>query len=387
MKIIVIHILNSYIDSDVILKLNEMGHHVEVRDLSSFKTDDMYQNDKLREEAEKCIRSCDCDVVYTSNFFPIVASVCHEMNTVYLSWQYDTPPNLPTEQDMDYPTNRIFFFNAKDYEYYKNLGIENVWYLPLAVNCDRRKQYHRYDKGYDTQISLVGQLYNSTFPLLWKLMSEKDRGYMDGLVEVQQRIYGVFLPDTLLDDDAMNHINDTIDHRGLIPIPISKKQLSFSVATHVTHFDRVLLLSLLSKRFETILYTNKVTDEDKPLMEQVVVKDPIDYNTQMPLAFYNSKINLCPILRNNLYGIPLRALDVMSCRGFLFANYQYGLDEAFVDGKEIVMYHSPEEAVELSDYYLQHDEQRMKIAEAGYSRVLEDYRYEDRLQKMLLKVD
>ncbi|MBR4759351.1 MAG: glycosyltransferase [Lachnospiraceae bacterium] len=386
MNVCLINLLNSYIDSDVILKLREMGHHVEVRDLSALKTDDMYQNGKLQDEVEKTIRSCGCDAVYTSNFFPIVARVCYKLNKNYISWQYDTPPNLPTDQDMDYPTNRIFFFNAKDCEYYKGLGIENVYYLPLAVNCDRRKQYHRYDRQYDTQVSLVGQLYNSTFPMLRNLMSEKDKGYLDGLIEVQRNIYGVFLPDELLGEDIMSHINDTIDDGGVITKPISKKQLSYSIATQVTHFDRVLLLSLLSKRFQTILYTNNVTDGDKAVLDQIKLKNPIDYNTQMPLAFYNSRINLCPILRNNLYGIPLRALDVMSCQGLLFANYHCGLDDAFEDGKEIVMYHSAEEAVELVGYYLNNEELRMKIAQNGYVRVLEDYRYEDRLQEMLATI-
>jgi spore maturation protein CgeB len=51
-----------------------------------------------------------------------------------------------------------------------------------------------------------------------------------------------------------------------------------------------------------------------------------------------------------------------------------GLGEVFEVGKEVVMYHSIEEAVGLIKYYLDNDEERKKIAAAGYRRVMKDYK-------------
>lgn len=51
-----------------------------------------------------------------------------------------------------------------------------------------------------------------------------------------------------------------------------------------------------------------------------------------------------------------------------------GLGEVFEVGKEVIMYHSIEESVELIKYYLDNDEERKEIAAAGFNRVMKDYK-------------
>lgn len=51
-----------------------------------------------------------------------------------------------------------------------------------------------------------------------------------------------------------------------------------------------------------------------------------------------------------------------------------GLGDVFEIDKEVVVYHSIEEAIELTKYYLEHDDERKKIAVAGYKRVMKDYK-------------
>lgn len=51
-----------------------------------------------------------------------------------------------------------------------------------------------------------------------------------------------------------------------------------------------------------------------------------------------------------------------------------GLGQMFEIGKEVVAYHSVEEAIELIRYYLEHDDERKKIAAAGFKRTMKDYK-------------
>lgn len=51
-----------------------------------------------------------------------------------------------------------------------------------------------------------------------------------------------------------------------------------------------------------------------------------------------------------------------------------GLGQVFEVGKEVVVYHSIKEAIELIRYYLKHDDERKKIAAAGFKRTMEDYK-------------
>jgi len=51
-----------------------------------------------------------------------------------------------------------------------------------------------------------------------------------------------------------------------------------------------------------------------------------------------------------------------------------GLGQVFEIGKEVVVYESINEAIGLIRYYLEHDEERKKIAAAGFKRVMRDYK-------------
>lgn len=50
-----------------------------------------------------------------------------------------------------------------------------------------------------------------------------------------------------------------------------------------------------------------------------------------------------------------------------------GLHQVFEIDKEVVVYHSIEEAIELIRYYLRHDDERKKVAAAGFKRTMKDY--------------
>ncbi len=109
----------------------------------------------------------------------------------------------------------------------------------------------------------------------------------------------------------------------------------------------------------------------------------MDYTSQMPKIFRDSKINLNMSLRSITSGIPLRALDVMGAGGFLLSNYQPELAECFEDGKELALYGSAQELIEKAAYYLAHEEERQEIAAAGFRKVQELFSYEVKVKQML----
>src|SRR5262249_49747369 len=57
--------------------------------------------------------------------------------------------------------------------------------------------------------------------------------------------------------------------------------------------------------------------------------------------------------------------------------------QIFEPDKEAVFYDSIEDAIEKIEYYLQHEEERQKIARAGFARVVRDYDGETNLKKFL----
>lgn len=66
------------------------------------------------------------------------------------------------------------------------------------------------------------------------------------------------------------------------------------------------------------------------------------------------------------YNTSNRTWITLGCGGFLLTNYQVGLDTIFTKGKHLEWYTSPEECLDLIEYYLKHADQRKKIAQNGY---------------------
>ena len=67
-----------------------------------------------------------------------------------------------------------------------------------------------------------------------------------------------------------------------------------------------------------------------------------------------------------LYALPANGvMQICDCKNYL--------GDIFEIGKEIVAYDTTEEAIDLCRYYLDHEEERLQIAAAGYERAVRDY--------------
>ena len=381
MNILLYDFLNSYIQHDLVYYLEKAGH--KCNNVSYGSKPDKYVDEAFFARMEKDLSEGSYDLVLTTNFWPVVSKVCKKHDLKYVSWFFDSPPNLPTAECMEYECNKIFFFARADYEEYRALGLTNVHYLPLAVNVDRLDAIRTDYCKYGSEISFVGKLYESMLPSLMAHMNEYQKGYLDGVVKVQMQLYGGYIVDDVITEEFTEGVRKRYRELSDKAIQVSQKELAWAVASYVTHLERMTLLSILSKRHQMKLYTYELTDEEKNMLPAIQFMGPVNYLEEMPQVFRASKINLCPVLKANKSGIPLRALDIMGCGGFLLSSYQPELAEYFLDGQECVMYTSLEDAIEKAEFYLREDDLRKQIAEAGKARIKEAFRYENRIEELL----
>ena len=381
MNILLYDFLNSYIQHDLVFFLKKMGH--KCNNISYREKVDKYNDEKFMSRMEKDVKEGSYDLVLTTNFWPVVSKVCNKHGIKYVSWFFDSPPNLPTAECMEFSCNKIFFFARADYEEYKALGLTNVYYLPLAVNTERLNSVRTDYCRYESEISFVGKLYESMLPALKSHMNEYQKGYIDGIVNVQLQLYGGYIVNDSITEKFTEEVRNRYKELSESAYQISQKELTWAIASYVTHLERMTLLSVLSKKHQMKLYTFELTDDEKRMLPNVEYMGPVNYLTEMPQVFRASKINLCPVLKANRSGIPLRALDIMGCGGFLLSSYQLELAEYFIDGQECVMYTSLEDAIEKAAFYLQNDDIRQQIARNGIARIESDFRYEDRIEKLL----
>lgn len=96
--------------------------------------------------------------------------------------------------------------------------------------------------------------------------------------------------------------------------------------------------------------------------------------------FGNSKICFNIAMTDD---INMRNYEVMATGSFLLTNWIPSIEELFEDGKHLVLYRSEDEMIEKVKYYLAHDEEREKIAQAGYEHVMANHTIQHRVDVIL----
>ena len=252
------------------------------------------------------------------------------------------------------------------------------------------KIFRTVDKNmkYSCDISFVGNLYSEKKNRLRRAnLSEYCRGYVEGIIESQLKIYGYNFIRESLTEDIVEEVVDKCQlslsnmyHQDLVGM------VADSIGMEVSARERECVLQVLGKYFDIDLYSGSKL----PLSLQglrIHEKGYADYETEMPYIFYGSKINLNITSKTITSGIPLRVFDILSCGGFCMTNYQPEIAEYFVDGEDLVMYSSMEDLVEKVAYYLEHDEERKQIARKGYEKLKRNHNLVNKIMEMLKYVN
>lgn len=191
-------------------------------------------------------------------------------------------------------------------------------------------------------------LFSTICPIIFQEVHIK--GYIEGILQAQLRIYGYYFIDELITDELLDSVNQSFRKIGQTSLTLNRKGLSFAIASEITNLERCFLLEQMSELFNTHFYTTK----PHSLSDHVISLGPVKYMEEMPCVFRYSKLNLYPTLKSIQSGIPLRALDIMGSKGVLLSNFQPELVEYFEDGQDLILYSSMEESVEKAACFNNH---------------------------------
>ena len=225
----------------------------------------------------------------------------------------------------------------------------------------------------------MGSLYEKNLYRQISYLPEYLRGYLQGIMEAQQKIYGYHMTEDVLDESVLEGLQKYVKMDLDPSYAVDRKELYLDmIDAEITCQERIRLLEMLAEHYPVSLYTAS----DPGLVPNAVYGGTVSYDREMPELFRTSKINLNITLRSIRHGIPLRALDIMGAGGFLLSDYQPGLADEFENGREMVLFESREDLLEKTAYYLEHDTERREIALRGWKKIQRDYSYEVQLRKM-----
>jgi len=327
---------------------------------------------------EKKLKEKEYEFVFSINFAPVVSQVCQEKQILYVSWVYDAPIHIRDLKPLSNSYNRIFFFDRMQAEQHKKNGV-NAYHMPLAGDVD---VFGGVGRGYQTDVSLVGKLYQTEYGYYSTPLTEHQRGYLDGILNAQMKVYGGYFLDEMLDEKLLRGLNEQYLKASDGKVTILKEELEFMMASEITGRERYLALALLSNHYDVQVYSN---DKDERL-QNVKFMGYADYYTKMPDVFKQSKVNLNISLKIIKSGIPLRVFDVLASGGFLLSNFQTEMPEYFALGEDFVIYESIEDLYAKVDYYLKHDTEREAIARHGLETVKKYYTFKQQMEKIFKEV-
>lgn len=324
--------------------------------------------------------------VFSFNYFPSVSNCCKRHNTKYIAFVYDNPLTSLYSYTIINSVNYVFIFDKHSYEELAKLGINTVYYLPLCANTKRLdKMSLPYNKSeiLSSDVSFVGSLYNEKHNFLDRMTSLDDytKGYIDGIIEAQLKVSGYFFIEEVLTKNIVESMKKALNYTPHKYGTETAEYVyaNYFIARKITAVERKHLLSAVSDKFETKLYTHNETPE----LPKIKNMGAVDYYDLMPLVFKNSKINLNITLRSIQTGIPLRCFDIFGAGGFLLTNYQADLFDYFIPGEDFDFYDNEESLLAKIDYYLSHDKERLEIARNAHEKIKSGHTYIDRLNLML----
>lgn len=381
MHLLFIRIKNS--SFDIPWALLEMGEKTAAYEAAEF--DPLVPIPEEFEKLDDFLSSHDFDCLISYLFVPEISDLCQKYNFPYIGWVYDSPLITLFHPAARNPCNYLFIFDRAEYEHMKAFDIPHLYYMPMAVNLSRTGALDitpEDEAEFTCDISFIGNLY-------------------------ENNSYNTFisqLPEDIAAELKVYLLRNLCDWHKVKPWPrVSQKTADFMSRTFgadtwncqqmdldlylgllllsrkLAEMDRTAVLNTLAEHHTVDLYTRS----DCSYIRNVRIHQGVDYYTAMNKIFYLSKINLNITLPSIETGLPQRIMDIMGSGGFLMTNYQQEIEDYFVIGKEIEVFHDLDELLEKTAYYLSHDNERLRIAMNGYLKVRDNFSYIHQLKHML----
>ena len=375
---------NSYCNEDMFIVLQKMECQL-VR--VPFDDSPNHKDNFLESRMDEAIKGKFIDFVFSFNYFPPVSDYCLQRGLKYVAWVYDSPYVNVYSYTLTNSCNYVFLFDKDFYLEFKSRGIDTVYYLPMAVNIERLDGMipaRSTRQILDTDVAFVGSLYTERKHDLYTKFENINpyiKGYLEGIIQAQLKVYGYNFIQEVLTKDIIEEMKRVYTIYTDYPGTATEEYMygDYVLSKRVTALERREIVSMLSQKYSVQIHTN----DENAVIGKAKNMGPVNYYNGMPYVFKCAKINLNITLRSIKSGIPLRAMDIMGCGGFLMTNYQADFMDFFVPGEDFVFYEDYNDLMRKAEYYLIHDEERMRIARNGHEKMKKHHTLEQRVKEIL----
>lgn len=334
-------------------------------------------NQEVLEALAKTLQKREYDVVFSISYLSDVSMLCNILGVIYISWIIDFPNADLYRRSIWNPCNCFFLSDNQKVKEFTELGIENVYYLPSAaanaMEGDIHDQYH---------IGLLEALYTDmdTEHDIWtKVLSDSCRGYLDGMIHSQRVVYGT----KIINNNIPNHFLKELEENYPYKIPedvyLSKNSL-YAEKILIPRISRLERNVFISKLAEGFIWSSKW--QGKRLFP-VTYADYPQNDMERQTFIGNAKINLNITNRYFSSGISRHAFEIMGYSGFLLTNNQLDFLSFFEPDVDFVYFEDETDLLKKATFYVNHKDERRKIAHSGYEKIKEAHLYTHRIKYLI----
>ncbi len=346
--------------------------------------------DRSLESVRDAVRQHGPDAVFMFNFSRPVAVVCRDEGIPYLSWVYDSPIYRLRSEEMTFETNRIMLFDSWEVQEFRKMGLNNIFWLPLASDPAAAQSVIKNYKGRSTdhksEISFVGRFYGVRkegerwYKNIKDLLPPFWHGYLEGIMDCQHRIYGDNIIQRCMNPDISGVLVSILGDNPDGKYDTNENRFAnLLINMELSSRERLDYICAVARNYPLALYTT----DDHPDIPGAEFRGTVHPDKLAPVVENRSRINLNISLRSIKNGVPLRIFDILAAGGFMLSNYQSDIDTLFNIGRDLVTFDSEEDLLKKCGYYLEHEDERREIAENGFKAVRENHTYEHRVAEMV----
>jgi spore maturation protein CgeB len=331
------------------------------------------------------------DFVFTLNHLGVdreglLTDLLERLRLPLASWFVDNPHLiLYLDGNLVSPWTAIFTWDADNLESLKAMGFTHARYLPLGTDVARfhpprpgQAPLPGLPKNWDRRVAFVG---NS---MLHKVHERLKRVHSPAL----RRSYPTVGAGFAASDERSVREHLAQRHPELLPpfaaLPNDEERLHYE--TLITW--EATLQYRLSRLRAMLPFTPLIVGDDG--WKRLLADRPawryhaeLNYYDDLPRFYPAAAVNFNCTSKQMKGAVNQRVFDVPASGAFLLTDYREQMENLFEPGREIICYHSPEEARELAGRYLADPNARQAVTAAARKRILAEHSYEHRLSALV----
>jgi spore maturation protein CgeB len=390
-------VIAPFVSQDIYAALKALGHDILVIDIENLRRAVAAGGIQARDELIRTIRSFQPD-------FAMFYAVCgilrfseiHTKSTDHLLADLNIPifpcffddPNfiLGIQPDMELTEETLLFVWDKVYlEDMKKRGYRHSQHLPLGTNPDIFRPLKKKQTKYRHALSFVGTIQDI----------QDKMEVLEGVPDFVKEIFEKSIRRKLRNPSRSFHeiLPSVAQHLPENEWCLWQEFLKskdywrfFNALNQVTNniWREQVVTSIALNEVDIAVYGNSLWEK-----HDVHYCGKIDYHRALPRLYASTPLHLNLTAPQLFTAINNRIYDVLAAGSAILTDWRQSLEEAFDPEKELIVFNTVEEAVELAKKWCRPEmlEALQKIADTGRRRVLAEHTWGHRMQSALTHIE